>query len=298
MRLDRKFVILVGFSLLWALLVTAVFYRLMARPERPRAPEEKPVVEAVQVLPVGTILKPELVKLVRLPVTAVPKGSFSRIEEVLERAVTSPIQPDEAVVEARISARGSGLGVSPLIPPGMRAVSVRVNDVAGVAGFILPGMRVDVLVTGRPPGRDDMVTTTVLQNITVLSVGQTVQAEPNKQSISAPVVTLLVNPAQAEALTLANNEGKLQLVLRNSGDQQVSDTSGRQLRELYGADRRAPPAALAESPRRKAPVPPPAPVPVATPPPAPAAAAPFEGVLIIRGNQKSVEPQETKAVSK
>ena len=147
------------------------------------------------------------------------------------------------MVEARIAARGSGLGLGPLIPPGMRAMAVRVNDVVGVAGFVLPGMRVDVLVTGRPPGRAEAYTRTVLQNITVLSAGQTIDTDGKGQAINTPVVTLLVSPADAETLTLSNSEGHIQLVLRNSSDQQVAGTRGRQTLELYGAPAPAEPAA-------------------------------------------------------
>jgi pilus assembly protein CpaB len=291
MRMDRRFAILVGFSLLWAGLVSVIFYRVIARPGGRRTePEEKPMVVAVQSLQFGVIIKPESIKLVRIPVKLFPKGGFSRSEEVLDRTVVSPIEPDEPVVEARIAPRGSGVGVSPLIPSGMRAISVRVNDVVGVSGFVLPGMRVDVLVTGRPPGREDTATTTVLQNITVLSAGQTIQADANKQSIITPVVTLLVSPAQAESLTLANNEGRIQLVLRNSSDQQVAQTPGRQLRELYGVERQGPPAAseVRLVPRQAVLRPPPP----AKPPPPPLTAVPEtppDGVLMIRGNQKSVE---------
>jgi pilus assembly protein CpaB len=286
MRIDRRFAILVGLSLLWAALVSAIFYRVMARPGGRRTEQvEKPMVVAVQSLQFGVIIKPESIKVVRIPANLFPKGGFSRSEEVLDRTVVSPIEPDEPVVEARIAPRGSGVGVSPLIPSGMRAISVRVNDVVGVSGFILPGMRVDVLVTGRPPGREDTATTTVLQNITVLSAGQTIQAAANKQAINTPVVTLLVSPAQAEALTLANNEGRIQLVLRNSSDQQVAQTPGRQLRELYGVERQGLPVAPeVRQVRRPA---------VTSPLPAtPLAAiheAPPDGVLMIRGNQKSVE---------
>src|ERR1700674_1345537 len=185
MRVDRRFAILVGFSLLWAALVSAIFYRVIAKPGGQRAAqEEKPMVVAVQPLEFGVIIKPEYVKLVRIPAKLFPKGGFSRSEEVVERTEVSPIQPDEPVVETRSAPRGSGVGVSPLIPAGMRAISVRVNDVVGVSGFVLPGMRVDVLVTGRPPGREDTTTATVLQNITVLSAGQTIQADANKQSIN------------------------------------------------------------------------------------------------------------------
>ncbi len=284
MRLDRRFVIVVGLSLVWALVVSLVFYRAASKSGKktPWLPE-KPVVVAVETLPMGAVIRSESVKLGRVPESLFPRGGFSRIEDVVDRPVMSVIQPDEAVVEARLALRGSGGGVAPLIPPGMRAISVRVNDVVGVAGFVLPGMRVDVLVTGRPPGRDDTVTTTVLQNIAVLSAGKTIQVDSKSQSISTPVVTLLVTPEQAEALTLANNEGRIQLVLRNSTDQQPVDTRGRDLRQLYGLGRSPAPEAVREQRRRAQEAPPvrAAALPPTVPEP--------ERVLMIRGNQKTEE---------
>lgn len=291
MRVDRRFVIVVGLSLVWAFVVSVVFYRAASSAGKkvPWQPE-KPLVVATQTLPMGAIIAADSVKIVQVPEKMFPRGGFARPEEVLDRPVISPIQPDEPVVEARLAVRGSGGGVAPLIPPGMRAMAVRVNDVVGVAGFVLPGMRVDVLVTGRIPGRDDTVTTTVLQNIAVLSAGKTIQVDSKSQSISTPVVTLLVDPAQAEILTLADTEGHIQLVLRNSVDQEVAKTEGRLLRELYVLDR---PSATAPSVGR------PHHEPVARPP-APAAAAPRPGpavpppdrILVIRGNQKTEEMVE------
>jgi pilus assembly protein CpaB len=175
------------------------------------------------------------VKLRSVAEDAFPAGAFTRVEDVLERPVISGIQAEEPVVEARLAVKGSGAGLGPMIPPGMRAISVRVNDVVGVAGFVLPGMRVDVLVTGKPPNRADTETQTVLQNITVLSAGQTIATDGRSQPIMAPVVTLLVTPGEAEALTLANTEGHIQLVLRNSTDQVAAPTRGRRLHEIYAA---------------------------------------------------------------
>jgi pilus assembly protein CpaB len=176
-----------------------------------------------------------------------------------------------------------------MIPPGMRALSVRVNDVVGVAGFVLPGMRVDVLVTGHPPEREDTVTTTVLQNIPVLSAGQSIQADAKGQPINTAVVTLLVSPPQAEALTLANSEGHIQLVLRNSTDQQVASTPGRRLRELYAIERPAAPepktAPAPAASRRSTSTPPRPAEPAVVPAPAPTT----EDIVMIRGNQKTVE---------
>jgi pilus assembly protein CpaB len=223
---------------------------------------------------------------------AFPKGAFSKVEEVLERPVVSPILLDEPILEGRLAAKGAGFGLAPVIPVGMRAVAVRVNDVAGVAGFVLPNMRVDVLVTGRPPDADGTITNTCLQNMLVLSAGQQIQADARGQAIQAPVVTLLATPEQAEILTLANNEGHIQLVLRNSGDLTIEKTPGRHVTELYGASVRPKQVkrAVGESsedpprPRRPAPVQiAAAPVPAVPPPPPP------DQVVVIRGTQKTVE---------
>src|SRR5258708_936089 len=136
MRLDRRFAVGVGCSLLWALIVATVFFRLSAKAGSRKPDRGKTLVGAAQLLPLGDVIGPESVKLVEVPEAQFPKGGFSRKEDVLYRPVISPIQPDEPVVEARIAAKGSGVGLAPMIPPGMRAISVRVNDVVGVAGFV------------------------------------------------------------------------------------------------------------------------------------------------------------------
>ena len=298
MRLDRRFAVVLGASLLWAFLVSALFYRLAGGSGgHVRAESEKPMVVAAKALPMGATIDRDSVKLRNVPASLFPAGAFTRLEDVLDRPVISAIQPDEPVVEARLAAKGSGLGLAPLIPSGLRAIAVRVNDVVGVAGFILPGMRVDVLVTGRPPNQNDTVTRTVLQNVAVLSVGQTIQTDGKSQSILAPVVTLLVNPQEAEALTLANNEGHIQLVLRNSTDQRIAATRGRQLHDLY-AGPPADPVPVPAPERRpaaivRAAVRPPAPL------PAPAIVTPRPGqaeMVLIHGTVKKVEvfPAEPK----
>jgi len=293
MRIDRRFAIVVGLSLIWAFLVSAAFYRVARGGSHSSggSQTQRPLVVAIEPMSVGSVIKPTSVKRPGVPENFFPNGGFSRIEDVLERPVISPIQPDEPIIEARIAARGSGGGLSPLIPPGLRAISVRVNDVVGVAGFVLPGMRVDVLVTGLPPGHEGMMTATVLQNITVLSAGQTIQVDAKSQSINTPVVTLLVTPAQAEALTLANNEGKIQLILRNSSDQQVAATAGRELRELYGLAKQGP-VLVTPVPYRPAPTRPPVPAPAAAPR---LLELPSEGIVVIRGNQKVIESFEPSA---
>ena len=300
MHLDRRFVTIVVCSLLWGMLVTLVFYRMASGPRAPV--NDRDLVVAARPLAPGASIAPDSLKLVRVQENLFPKGGYSKAEEVVGRPVISSIMPDEPLVESRLAARGSGFGVAPMIPSGMRAVSVRVNDVAGVAGFVLPGMRVDILATGRPAGGDDTYTATVLQNVTVLSAGQTIEADGKSQSMSVPVVTLLVDPAQAESLTLAASEGRIQLVLRNSGDQQVTATGGRQLRDLYAHATRPAPAPASTPPpaagsARKPREPSVAPVAVAAPAAKPAKADPLvETVILLHGNVKTVEtfPAEAK----
>jgi len=236
------------------------------------------------------------VQLREIPERFFPAGGFSRVEDVLDRPVVSLIEPDEPVLEARLAAKGSGMGLAPLIPPGMRALAVRVNDVVGVAGFILPGMRVDVLVTGHQPAGNETITRTVLQNIAVLSAGQTLQTDGKSQSIQVPVVTLLVNPQEAEVLTLANSEGKVQLVLRNSADGRVENTAGSRMNDLFGGQvlaEVAPPRPLVPRPPAEFLARPPAPRPA---PPAaiesPATASPQThtyDIEVIHGKLKTVE---------
>lgn len=281
--MDRRFVTVLAVSLVFALVVSAIFYQVVARagaPPKKVAPVQmKDVVVATRPLPVGVTIKAPDVKLSKVAVEAFPKGAFSKVEDVIDRPVVSNILGDEPVLEARLAARGSGLGLAPIIPVGMRAVTVRVNDVAGVAGFVLPGMRVDVLVTGRPPSGNDTVTTTCLQNILVLSAGTTIQPDAKGQAIQAPTVTVLTSPQEAEILTLAQQEGRIQLVLRNGSDHAIEKTPGRDIAELYGRFGRNEPKPAAPRPRTR-------PVQVAAAPPPP---PPPDQVVVIRGNQRTVE---------
>jgi pilus assembly protein CpaB len=296
--MDRRFLTVLGVSLVFALLVSSVFYQISTRaassaPKPAETPTED-IVLAAKPLPVGVTIKPDDIRIGKVPKEAFPRGAFRKPEEVIDRPVVSNILLDEPILEGRLSNRGSGLGLAPVIPVGMRAVSVKVNEVVGVAGFVLPGMHVDVLVTGRPPNEGaTTMTTTVLQDITVLSAGQTMQPDPRGQAINAPVVTLLVTPEQAETLTLAGNEARIQLVLRNGSDTTIAATPGRRIHELYRVKPgpSAPERFVEDSPDeprrprpRPAPAEPPPPV-AALPPPPP----PPDQIVIIRGNQKTVE---------
>jgi pilus assembly protein CpaB len=226
------------------------------------------------------------VKLSKVPAEAFPKGAFSKVEDVLDRPVISNILLDEPLLEGRLAIKGSGLGLAPTIPVGMRAVTVHVNDVAGAAGFVLPGLRVDVLVTGQPPNSGSTMTTTVLQNLLVLSAGQAMQSDARGTPVSVSTVTLLVSPTDAETLALASGEGRIQLVLRNSSDEGIEKTPGRYVAELYGAARRptAPAARPAPASKPVVMVAPPVALPIA--PPAP---PPPDQIVVIRGDKRTVE---------
>jgi pilus assembly protein CpaB len=309
--MDRRFLTVLGVSLVFALVVSSIFYQISAKAgsatKKIDPVDMLDVVIAAKPLPIGVTVKPDDIKVTKIPASAFPKGAFSKPEEVIDRPVVSNVLFEEPILEGRLAARGAGVGPVAQIPIGMRAVSVRVNDVVGVAGFVLPGMRVDVLVTGRPPNAEgnNTVTRTVLQNITVLTAGQTLQADPRGQAINTPVVTLLVTPEQAETLTLAGNEAKIQLVLRSASDPTVSATRGQRMSDLYksSSSGKTPRAGAGGGwseneggdgeggePRR----PRPRPIVISEPKPvAPVALsipqAPVDSVVVIRGNTKTVE---------
>ena len=226
--MDRRFLTVLGVSLVFALVVSSVFYQMTSRSGTRKAEptDMRDVVVTTRPLSVGALVKPADVKLAKVPAEGFPKGAYSKVEEVLDRGVISNMLLEEPILEGRLAAKGSGLGLATEIPVGMRAVTVRVNDVANVAGFVLPNMHVDVLVTGRPPGGDGDMTTTCLQNMLVLSSGTTLQPDARGQAINAPTVTLLATPDQAETLTLANVDGHIQLILRNSTDASVETDPG------------------------------------------------------------------------
>src|SRR5580692_1353620 len=176
--MDRRFLTVLGVSLVFALVVSSVFYQMTARSNnrKQEVTDMRDIVVTTRPLSVGATVKPADVKLAKVPAEGFPKGAYSKVEEVLDRGVISNMLLEEPILDGRLASKGAGLGLAPTIPVGMRAVTVRVNDIASVAGFVLPGMKVDVLVTGHPPTFDGDMTTTVLQNMLVLSSGTTMQA--------------------------------------------------------------------------------------------------------------------------
>jgi len=278
--MDRRFLTVLGVSLVFALVVASIFYQISARSdgsgEVAEDTQTRDLVVAVKPLGVGAMVKPEDLKVIQVPASQFPAGGISKVEEVVDRPVISNILLDEPIHEGRLAPRGSGAGLAPVIPEGMRAVSLRVNEVVGVAGFVLPGMRVDILLTGSPSNNANRVTRTILQNVQVLSAGQQLESNSQGQAMNVRVVTLLVSPEQAEILTLATSEGSVQLVLRNGSDTMIAKTEGAAEGELYGIRQAEPPR-----PVERAAV---APAPLAPPPPPPP-----DEIVVFRGTERSVQ---------
>ncbi len=195
------------------------------------------VVVAAHDLEIGTIVKAG--DLVTSSIVGVPpKDTILKPETAIGRGVLSLVYAGEPLIEKRLAGAGSGGGLAATIPAGMRACAVRVDEVVGVAGFVLPGMHVDILVTGSVPGDAGAGGTrvkTLLQNIEVLSAGKNFQHDAEGKPAEATVVNLLVTPNQAEVLSLASNQTRIQLVLRNPLDQKVSAPPGSDVASLFGA---------------------------------------------------------------
>lgn len=199
----------------------------------------------------------------------VPKGFGRTPKDFAGRGVVSPIYEGEPVTEGRLAPVGSGAGLAATIPAGKRACAVRVNEVVGVAGFVVPGMRVDVLISGNAPKSSNggPEVRTILQNVEVLSAGQNYQKDAEGKPIQVPVVNLLVTPDQAESLSLASNEMKIQLVLRNPLDNEIATTSGANMVDLFEQKKATPAPVKVTSTIAKAVAPKPQPAAPAADPP-------------------------------
>ncbi len=191
------------------------------------------VVVAANDIQVGARIEEHDIRLVRYPASALPFGTPTRRSQVLGRGVILPIAKGEFILPGKLAPENAGAGLPALIPPGMRAVSVRVNEVVSVANFVGPGTRVDVLLTGTPTGSGDSQTTTVLQNVAVIAAGHNLERNAAGEAQNVPVITLLASPEDAEKLTLASSQGKIQLALRNPLDTHQDPVDAANVRELY-----------------------------------------------------------------
>jgi pilus assembly protein CpaB len=194
------------------------------------------VIAAATDIKLGSVLRDADLTTIQI-VGTLPKGAILRREDAIGRGVLSNLYLGEPVLESRLAAPGSGGGLAATIPQGMRATAVKVNEVVGVAGFVTPGMRVDVLITGNPPGAANSsqgsLVRTLLQNIEVLSAGTDIQRDAEGKPQQVQVVNLLVTPTQAEILSLASNETRIQLVLRNPLDTRLDKPPGTATAQLF-----------------------------------------------------------------
>src|SRR5260221_1775820 len=240
------------------------------------------VVVAASDLDIGTELGRSDIRIIDWPANAVPAGAFSDPKDVMGRGIVLPIIQNEPILPMKLASKEAGAGLPPAIPPGLRAVSVRVNEVIGVGGYVLPGTRVDVGATVSPSGQStDMTSKVVLTNVQVLAAGTKIERDTERNKpLPVTVVTLLVDPEEAERLTLASTEGKIQLALRNPLDKTMPLTHGIRPSALLGfaapVKAAVSRARVAAGAQRTA-----APVAIAVPPPT---------VEIIRGDKRAQEP--------
>lgn len=232
-----------------AALASFIVFRLVGRQVNYNASRRAvKVVVAARDLGIGVLIKASDLTSGEF-VGEAPKGAVLKPDTAIGRGVVSPIYTGEPLNDKRLALTGSGGGLAATIPPGMRACAVKVNDVVGVAGFVVPGMRVDVLISGNPAGTDTAggsKVRTLLQNIEVLSAGTNFQPDVEGKPVQVQVVNLLVTPEQAELLSLAsNNDTRIQLVLRNPTDQQQVSPPGIEMAKLFGAPAAKPTPAAA-----------------------------------------------------
>ena len=204
-------------------------YNMMQNPQvKTVSMPTQPVVVAAADLSLGSALKREDLSVVQFPAGKAPEGSFAKPEEIVDRGLIVPVVKHEPILGAKLAPKEAGSGLPPVIPEGMRAVSVRVNEVIGVAGYVLPGSRVDVIATASPTtSTADTISKVVLANVLTLTAGTRMeQDQKDGKPVQVTVVTLAVSPEQAERLALASTEGKIQLALRNPLDQSAPATPG------------------------------------------------------------------------
>jgi len=232
--MNRTRLLMIGFvALALGAIVSYSVYRTLQSRTGGDAPPGVDIVVAANDIPVGAKVGDNDVKVVRFPAADLPPNCFHLKSSVVGRGAILPIAKGEFFLPNKLAGENAGSGMPSLIPPGMRAVSVRVNEVIGVAGFVVPGTRVDVLLTGNPTGAAEQRTTTVLENVAVIATGQKLERNTAGDPQVTPVITLLVSPDDAQKLTLATTEGRIQLALRNPLDTKQQELESVNTGALY-----------------------------------------------------------------
>jgi len=239
MRNKRFFLVLVG-ALIFGVLAAVSVSRYLSSAQAYTKNLNKIAVAKVPI-PIGSKIIPEQIMVVQFPKESTPDGTFESPEKLAGRVAVMNIAAREPITESRLAPEGTAAGLSAIIPEGYRAMTVKVDDAAGISGFITPGALVDVVVVIDPregSGMQDPISKIVLQNIKVLANGQNIdKPKDEREANSVKAVTLQVTPEQAEKLALASSEGKLQLVMRSQIDQGDEQTPGVNKRGLLSGEK-------------------------------------------------------------
>jgi pilus assembly protein CpaB len=219
-------------ALMLGAFVSLLVYKNLQKPGAAVVASEG-VVVAADDIQVGTKIAASDLRLVQFPAANLPKGYYSKTSQVLGRGAILPISAGEFILPNRLAGENSGYGLPSLIPPGMRAVSVRVNDIVAVAGFVIAGTHVDVLLTGNPGTSSEQQTTTVLENVAVIAAGPKLERNSAGEPQTTTVITLLVSPDDGQKLTLASSQGHIQLALRNPLDTKQESVASVSTNALY-----------------------------------------------------------------
>jgi pilus assembly protein CpaB len=248
--------------------ITFLFSRRLSKTAQARSTVQ--IVVAANDLPVGATLSSKDLTQVDWFSDTLPTGAFIKTDAVLRRPVLYPLVAKQPILERDLGVEGAGVGLAGKIPEGMRATAIRSNEISGVAGFLYPGSHVDVLVTFTPPGGNMPATQTVLQNVQVLTAGQTIEPDPQGRPHTVNVVTVLVTPENSQRLQLAGAQGNIQFVLRSGADQKQAELRPTRLDQLFPSDK---PVVVARAVKRTHAAPP----------------APMYMLEVIQGTKRSVQ---------
>lgn len=257
----NRMLIGLGVALLVALLVSNFVYRKFQEASTAKPMSTRQIFVATRALPLGTRLEPSMLHSVEWPADQPVTGMCTRLQDCTNRALITPVAENEPIMQSKLAPIAAGAGLAAAIPPGMRAMSVAVNDVVGVAGFVTPGTMVDVLVTGAVTGAQggQNITRTILENVRVLAAGQKVQQDEQGKPQTVSVITLLVSPEDSAKLAMGSTQGKIQLALRNTIDSDDTAPPAVLQTSLFASDAPAPPPVVAKHVAAPKPAAPPAP---------------------------------------
>lgn len=210
------------------------YLQQQATPLMATEPAKAQVVVAARQLPLGALVTERDLKTLEWSGGAVPVGYFSVPGDVVGRGLLGPVQENEPVLASKLAAQGAGGGLPVIIDEGMRAITIPVDQVVGVAGWVLPTTRVDVLLTLSSNEAKEPATKAIMQNVRTLAAGHSIQQDKEGKPVEVSVVTFLVSPEQAETLALASQQGRIQLTLRNMLDTLHTQTPGTRVSALMG----------------------------------------------------------------